>query len=327
MAKILSQEEIDALLGAAAIVDAGRKLSRSNVATAYNFRRPDRVSKEQVRSLHFLHERFARNVSTSLSAYLRAVTEVGIVSVEQFTYSEFLMSLPDPTAFYALSLAPVEGVGALELNPVVAFTMIDRMLGGSGQRVLLDRALTEIEQNVVDGVVKLILENLSEAWQPIVAAQFRITGRETRPQMLQVAAPNESMLLLVFDIRVGDARGMLNLCVPTAGMEAIGSTFTQSWYRNRRLPSPDERHALLDNLGRVAMPVTAALETSLPARELLRLSRGDVLSLGCPLTQPLSVRVGNMDQFEGFPVMVGQHAGISIAAVPMGTPQSSGESR
>lgn len=327
MAKILSQEEIDALLGAAAIVDAGRKLSRSNVATAYNFRRPDRVSKEQVRSLHFLHERFARNVSTSLSAYLRAVTEVGIVSVEQFTYSEFLMSLPDPTAFYALSLAPVEGVGALELNPVVAFTMIDRMLGGSGQRVLLDRALTEIEQNVVDGVVKLILENLSEAWQPIVPAQFRITGRETRPQMLQVAAPNEAMLLLVFDIRVGDARGMLNLCVPTAGMEAIGSTFTQSWYRNRRLPSPDERHALLDNLGRVAMPVTAALETTLPARELLRLSRGDVLSLGCPLTQPLSVRVGNMDQFEGFPVMVGQHAGISIASVPMGVAHSSGESR
>jgi flagellar motor switch protein FliM len=327
MAKILSQEEIDALLGAAAIVDAGRKLSRSNVATAYNFRRPDRVSKEQVRSLHFLHERFARNVSTSLSAYLRAVTEVGIVSVEQFTYSEFLMSLPDPTAFYALSLAPVEGVGALELNPVVAFTMIDRMLGGSGQRVLLDRALTEIEQNVVDGVVKLILENLSEAWQPIVPAQFRITGRETRPQMLQVAAPNEAMLLLVFDIRVGDARGMLNLCVPTAGMEAIGSTFTQSWYRNRRLPSPDERHALLDNLGRVAMPVTAALETTLPARELLRLSRGDVLSLGCPLTQPLSVRVGNMDQFEGFPVMVGQHAGISIASVPMGAAHASGESR
>ena len=119
--------------------------------------------------------------------------------------------------------------------------MIDRMLGGSGQRVLLDRALTEIEQNVIDAVVKLILENLSEAWQPIVAAQFRISGRETRPQMLQVAAPNEAMLVLVFDIRVGDARGMLNLCVPAAGIEAIGSTFTQSWYRNRRLPSVEER--------------------------------------------------------------------------------------
>jgi flagellar motor switch protein FliM len=327
MTKILSQAEIEALMGGAAIVDASKRLSGSDSAKAYNFRRPDRVSKDQIRSLHFMHERFARNVSTSLSAYLRAVTEVGIVSVEQFTYSEFLMSLPDPTAFYALSLSPIEGVGALELNPVVAFTMIDRMLGGSGQRVVLDRALTEIEQNVVDGVVKLILENLSEAWQPIVAAQFKITGRETRPQMLQVAAPNEPMLLLVFDIRVGDARGMLNLCVPTAGIEAIGSSFTQSWYRNRRMPSAEERNALLDNLGRVPMPVTAALETTLAARDLLRLSRGDVLSLGHPLSQPLVVRVNDMDHFEGYPVMAGARAGISIASVPVGGSDTPGESR
>jgi flagellar motor switch protein FliM len=326
MAKILSQEELDALFPAAAIVDAGRRMG-SDAATTYNFRRPERVSKEQIRSLHFLHERFARNVSTSLSAYLRTITEVGIVSVEQFTYSEFLMSLPDPTAFYALSMAPIEGVGALELNPVVAFTMIDRMLGGSGQRVVLDRALTEIEQNVVDGVVKLILENLSETWQQIVAAQFRINGRETRPQMLQVAAPNEAMLLLVFDIRVSDARGMLNLCFPTAGLEAIGASFTQSYYRSRRLPSVDERNALLDNLGRVAMPVSAALDTSLPARELLRIRAGDVISLGVPLAQPLSVCVGNMEHFEGHPIMVGDRAGISITSVPVGALLPSGEGR
>ncbi len=136
MGKILSQEEIDALLGSSRTVEVAPATGpRADAAITYNFRRPDRVSKEQIRSLHFLHDRFARNVSTSLSAYLRAVTEVSIVSVEQFTYSEFLMSLPDPTAFYGLSLQPAEGLGALELNPVVAFTMIDRMLGGSGQRV------------------------------------------------------------------------------------------------------------------------------------------------------------------------------------------------
>jgi flagellar motor switch protein FliM len=327
MTKVLSPEEMNALMSGAALVHAGKRLPASDAATVYNFRRPDRVSKDQIRSLHFMHERFARNVSTSLSAYLRAVTEVGIVSVEQFTYSEFLVSLPDPTAFYALTLAPVEGVGALELNPVIAFTMIDRMLGGSGQRVVLDRALTEIEQNVVDAVVKLILENLSEAWQPIVPAQFKISGRETRPQMLQVAAPNEAMLVLVFDIRVGDSRGMLNLSVPAAGIEAIGSTFTQSWYRNRRLPSAEERNGLLDNLGRVPVPVSASLETTLPARDLLTLGRGDVLSLGRPLTHPLTVRVAEMEHFEGYPVMVGHRAGISVASVPAKPSSASGDSR
>ena len=176
----------------------------------YNFRRPDRVSKEQIRSLHFLHDRFARNVGTSLSAYLRAVTEVTILSVEQFTYSEFLMSLPDPTAFYAVSMRPLEGVGALELNPAVAFTMIDRMLGGSGRGVGVNRALTEIEQNVTDAVVKLLLENLTETWRGIVDVHFRISGRETRPQMLQVSAPNEVVLLLSFDIKIAETRGVLN---------------------------------------------------------------------------------------------------------------------
>lgn len=315
MGRILSQEEIDALLGTAPGQETGGKPAPpSEAVITYNFRRPDRASREQIRSLHFLHDRFARNVSTSLSAYLRAVTEVSIVSVEQFTYSEFLMSLPDPTAFYSLSLKPVDGQGALELNPVVAFTMIDRMLGGSGQRVTLSRALTEIEQNVIDGVVKLILENLTEAWVPIVPVQFRASGRETRPQMLQVAAPNEPMLLLVFEIKLGGAGGMLNLCIPTAVIEALGATFTQSWNRTRRLPTGEERETLFANLGRVPMPVTALLRTSLSAREFMAIQAGDVITLGVPVSQPLTVRVGHRDHFEGRPVRANGNTGILISA-------------
>src|SRR5436190_8349061 len=111
----------------------------------YDFRRPDRVSKEQLRSLHFLHDRFAVNVSTSLSAFLRAMTEVNIVGVEQLSYSKFLGSLPDPTAFYAIGMPPLDGLGAIEINPSIAFTMVDRMLGGAGQTPPPNRALSEIE--------------------------------------------------------------------------------------------------------------------------------------------------------------------------------------
>ena len=138
MSKILSQDEIDALLESSstiAPVQGGTAARGPNgtMAAAYNFRRPDRISKEQLRSLHFLHDRFAHNVSTSLSAFLRSVTEVTIVSVEQFAYSEFLMSLPEQTAFYAVGLEPLEGLAAVELNPAVAFTLVDRLLGGTGE--------------------------------------------------------------------------------------------------------------------------------------------------------------------------------------------------
>lgn len=323
MGKILSQEEIDALLGSAAQnADAA---AATGSAVPYDFRRPDRISKEHVRSLQFLHDRFARNVSTSLSAYLRAVTDVKIVSVEQFTYGEFLLSVPDPTAFYALALQPVEGLGALELNPAVAFTMIDRMLGGSGQGVTVNRGLTEIEQNVIDSVVKLLLENLTVTWQQFTPVQFRIHSRETRPQMLQVAAPNEAMIRLVFDLRIGDARGMLNLCIPTTVLDSLGARCAPTWHRTHRRASADELAALYDNLGRVPMKVSASLATTLSARDLLRLRPGDVISLGLPLHHPISVKVGAMDQFEGRPVRIGHHAGIAIDATPASPAMAGGD--
>ena len=304
MCRVLSQEEIDALLISAADHDrAGvpRKEERPQPVVNYNFRRPDRVTKDQMRSLHFLHDRFARNVSTSMSAYLRVVTEVTILSVEQFTYSEFLMSLSDPTAFYAVSMRPLEGVAALELNPAVAFTMIDRMLGGSGRGVMVNRALTEIEQNVTDGLVKLVLENLTETWRGVVDVQFRISGRDTRPQMLQVAAPNEVVLLLSFEIRIAETRGVLNVCIPASSIEAVSGSFTRSWQKTRREMTGPEQEALHENLGRVTVTLEAAIQSSIEAGDFLRLQVGDVIALDHPSQNPIEVRVNGRAKFEGAP--------------------------
>ena len=306
MSKILSQEEIDALLTSAVEIERSAKSAAETPATArgssvavYNFRRPDRVSKDQIRSLHFLHDRFASNVATSLSAYLRAVTDVSIVSVDQFTYAEALMSLPDPTAFYAVGVEPLDGLCALELNPNVAFTMIDRMLGGSGRGLTLTRALTEIEQNVIDAVVLVICENLTETWRQIVDVQFRVHARETRPQMLQVSAPNEIVVLLGFDIRIGEARGMLHFCVPAAVIEAAGAGFTQTWHRTRREPTPADRFNLRRNLGKVRLNVAATLDTNFPARDLLQVKPGDVITLGHQVRHPLEIRVQDHTKFTG----------------------------
>ena len=298
----LSQAEIDALLVAAAShdTDAAQRSAAANLPAArYNFRRPDRVSKEQLRSLHFLHDRFAVNLSSSLSAFLRAVTEVSIVSVEQFAYSEFLMSLPDPTAFYSLAMPPAEGLSALEINPSIAFTMVDRMLGGTGQTPAPNRALTEIEQNVLDSVVKLLLEHLTDTWRPIMELQFRMQDRETRPQMLRVTGPNEIVILLGFELRIAEVKGMVSLCFPAAAIEAMEDRFAQGWQQTRRQPTPGEQARLTANIGRVPLPVSTLLETRLAARELLSLKTGDVISLGYPLSTPVDVHVGQVRRFVG----------------------------
>lgn len=294
--RILSQAEIDALLPTANGSDD--RAATSGVA-AYDFCRPDRVTKDELRSVHFLHDRFALNVSTSLSAYLRAVTEVNIVSVEQFMYSEFLMSLPDTTAFYALDLDPIRMSGALEISPAVAFTIVDRMLGGSGGSQGPNRPLTEIEFNVIDTVVKVLIENLTDTWKPISSVTFRTRSRETRPQMLQVTDHNEIMIVLVFDVRLAENRGALHLCFPASAVEGMVETLAPGGQRARRDPNPIEQTWLNANLGRVPLAVTAELRMSLPTRELLLLRRGDVLSLPHAVSNPVDVRVGQVRRFCG----------------------------
>jgi flagellar motor switch protein FliM len=298
----LSQAEIDELLVAAGSSGAARPESAAAAGlqvNRYNFRRPDRVSKEQLRSLHFLHDRYAVNLSSSLSAFLRAVTEVSIVSVEQFAYSEFLMSCPDPTAFYSFAMLPIDGLAALEINPAIAFTMIDRMLGGTGQTAAPNRALTEIEQNVLDSVVKLLLEHLAETWRAIAELQFRMQDRETRPQMLRVTGPNEIVILLAFELRIAETRGMLNLCFPAAMIEAMEDKFAQGWQRTRRQPTPVEQERLAANIGRIPLTVTTQLETRLGTGELLALKPGDVISLGHALSSPVGVNVGDVRRYFG----------------------------
>jgi flagellar motor switch protein FliM len=311
---MLTQDEIDALLRAPG--DAvGETAKADSLATAYNFRRPDRVSKEQLRSLQFLHDRYAANVSTALSVFLRTITEVNIASVDQFAYSEFMMSLADPTAIYAVSLGKYDGLAALEISPSVAFTMVDRMLGGNGMTQAPSRALTEIEQNVLDSVVKLLLENLSETWRAIAELEFKIHARDTRPQMVQITGANEIIILLSFDVKVGEARGMLNLCIPATAIESMEDKVAQGWQRTKRQASAVELGYLRVNIGRVPLAITTQLQTKLSAREFLALRSDDVLSLGLSALKPVEVHVGGVARFSGRLTATSSGAGVIIADV------------
>jgi flagellar motor switch protein FliM len=314
MSKVLTQEDIDAILAGTegAGESSGRVTTGGESAALYNFRRPDRVSKEQIHSLQFVHERFARNVATSLSAFLRSVTELSVVSVEQFSYSEFLMSLSDPTAFYAIAIAPFEDLGSLEVNPAIAFAVVDRMLGGTGGGTPPNRALSEIEQNVIDSVVRLLLDGLSETWRAITPLTFSVRARETRPQMLQVSGPNEVVVMIAFDVRIGTARGMMNLCLPANLIEEVGAHFGQAWHRQRREPNTLERTWIRENLLRVPLEITALLEARLRTSDLMALRPGDVLSLGIRCEAPIELHVGQTPKYTGRLTRHADRVGVRI---------------
>ncbi len=315
MSRTLSQPDIDALLAGPGAAGSTVRPDGTgpDAAVRYNFRRPDRISKEQVHALQFLHERFARNVSQSLAAYLRSTSEVSLVSVEPVAYSEFLMALADPTAYYSLSVAPFDDLVGLEITPTVAFAMIERMLGGEGKEVAVDRALTDIEQNVVDSVVKILLEALTDTWRPVVELTFGIRARETRPQMLQVASPNDTVVMAVFDLRMGASRGRLNLCLPASIAEQTDAHFATALDRHRREPTARERAWLHENLARVPMPISAVLESRCTTRELMAMRSGDVITLGVPASRLIDLRVGKTLKFRGQPSVVGGRASLSVA--------------
>jgi flagellar motor switch protein FliM len=296
MASILSKAELDALRPA---VDMVSTRAAGRAVRPYDFRRPDRISGEQIQALQFLHERCARNLSTSFSAYLRTSVSWSVASVEQSTYGGFLASAADPTSFYAIGLAPFDELAALEVHGGVAFALIDRMLGGTGPSSVLARPLTEIEQHVMDSVVKLLLEGLTDAWKPVTNLAFSIRARETRPQMLQVAAPNEVMVVVAFQLQVGEAQGLVSLSLPAAVVDSASAQFVHQWPKQRRESSPDERAWSAENLGRARVPVVPQIRTSASARTVLGLEPGDVLTLPLASDRPIDVYAGGAKKLTG----------------------------
>jgi flagellar motor switch protein FliM len=327
MAKILSQEEVDALLST--VSDKEEEAAPRDVRPAarerehaggdkkvsiYNFRRPDRVSKEQLRSLHYLHDRFARNFSSSLSAYLRALTEVNLVSVEQLTYAEFVLSLPDPTYFNAINMSPLEGSAVLEINPQILFPMIDKILGGKGENFGGGlRTITDIERTLIEGVVRLILRDLEDVWKQIIALKMNIVATETSPQLIQVVAPNEVVILIVLEMKVGESKGYLNFCIPSIVLEPIAHRFSQDWYADRAKTSTEEMKKIKLNLMRTLITVESGLYGNcITARDILNLSAGDVIRLESHVNGEARVCLNGIPKLLAYPVRAGKKKAVQV---------------
>jgi len=276
----------------------------------YNFKRPDRISKNQIRSLHFVHDRFARNFSSSISAYLRTVVEITLENIAQISYSEFLNTVSDPTCYAAISLKPLDGMAAIEISPALAFPMIDRLLGGSGQQLTNARPMTEIEQSIMQNVLKLLVDNLKESWRPIYAIEFALTATETHPHMVQVTSPNEMVIHFQFHARMRENVAKMHLAIPTLALEPIIHIFDQEEYTRRKIVQDGTLLHLLRNI-----PVSVSIETaetSFPMESLLSLQTGDTLVLDQREHWPVIIKVGGKDKLHAKAQMDSTHKAFGI---------------
>jgi flagellar motor switch protein FliM len=308
MADILSQSEIDALLSAFATGEsptdvAAEEEEKVRQVKVYDFNHPDRFSKDQIRTMHQLHEHFARIFSTSLSAFLRTIVEVKLVSVDQISYEEFIRSIPNPTSLNIINMDPLEGDALMELSPTLSFPVVDRLMGGQGQVFKKNRELTEIEQTIIEKVLYRSFDCLHEAWANVLPLNLSLEASETNPQLLmQRYLPSEMVILMTFEVSMGDISGTLSFCIPYPTLEPIAMQLSStSWFSAAKKElSEDHAEILYKRLKRVNLPIIAYLGSArLKIRELLDLSEGDVLQLSQRVDEDLYICVGKEYRYRG----------------------------
>lgn len=298
--ELLTTEEISALLPETPPDEASIEREKRRRVIPYNFRRPDRLSKEHVRALYLLHDQFANSLTSSLPLFLRTVCEVTLISVEQQSYSDYLKGLSDPTTISVFSARSLRGVFAIELSSAVAFPIIDRMLGGDGKEMTEARPATELELKVLEGFLNVIVSNYKDVWKPHAELETEITGRETRPQMLQIVPPNEVVATVSYQIQIGDSKGSMSICLPVALLEPIAEGFGRSAYEANDTVAPAITASLLDAIADVRFPVSCDLEGfSIAVSDLNSLTVGDVLRINHPVDKSLNVCVANSPKFMG----------------------------
>ena len=328
MADVLDQSEIDALLAA---VDSGKveeeettlqifsrhRRDLENVEVRpYDFKRPERVSKDQMRALQTLHEGFARNFGASLSGFLRTIVEVKVANCEQMTYAEFISGLPNPTSFNLIEAKPLEGQLCLEISPLIIYPIIDRLLGGTNSELFIpQRPMTLIETKLIGKVTTRGLTALQEAWAGIKQLDFSIVATESNPQLVQIVPPNEVVVVIGFELKMSNRAGTMNLCIPYNVIEPIMEDLaSQSWFNTAKsVRSPELAQNIERTLSRATVTVTGLLaETTITVGDLLGLSAGDLIVTERSAHEPITIYVENQKRFLA---NIGQFRGIRALKV------------
>ena len=297
--RVLSQQEIDSVFRN--LRETPQETDLAKRAQPYDFRRPDRIAKDQLRAIHVLHENFARSLASSLSAYLRAYVAVNLVSVEQLSFMEFSQCLPSPSCLVSLGMRPFEGNAVMEINNTLVFPILEMLLGGSGKfTTKMNREITEIEQSILDGLFRIILHDLKLSWQAVASMEFTIEAHETEPQLLQILAPNEAVVAISMEVRIGDNSGMMNLGVPSIIIKMLRQKFDQQWSVRKSESTVSERERILRLIKPASTLVDARLQgPTLTVAELLEIRGGDILTFDFPVARPLDLLINSKLKFRG----------------------------
>ena len=317
MDEILSQQEIDELIS-----QATSKIQEEEAqpeVVAYDFKRPHRFSKERVRALQRIHEQFARELSGMVSAKVRSRVDLGVASIEQLTFGEFIRSVPNPSVIILCTMRPLEGSLIMQLSPDISFLLYDRLCGGPGISLGRTRELTDIELAVLTTqFFEPMAVSFENAWSEIVDMSVTLESIESNPQFLQIMTERETVVLISLALGIGSTRDLINICLSYSALEPVLKQLTalRLFDSLRRRAEPEDIQMLRSQVR--GTPITLDVElgsTIVTVADLLELQVGDVISLDRKRYENLEVQVGDLAKFLASPGKLGDKLGIVITAV------------
>lgn len=319
MADVLSQSEIDALLSALSTgslePDELQKEEEKHKVKVYDFRSPQKFSKDHIRTLELIHDNYARIISNFLTAQLRKNVKVKIETVEQITYEEFIHSIPNPTIMTMFRMPPLTGTILFETNPQFSFQIIDVLLGGTGERNTVSKEFSDIDKNIMMQITSGMISNLKLAWEDILSVEPEVESLETNPAINQTLAPNEPVALVTFSVEMGKSNTFINICIPYLSIEKVlDKLVVQYWFQNEKDASGDEvREKIKEGLNPVEIEMSAELGcTHLTIDDFLNLSRGDIIRLDNKCTSPIKIYVEDQECYYARPGITGKNLGVAV---------------
>jgi len=324
MAEILSQKEIDALLNSVSSDEGFPEIQEEitedigmegKAANVYDFKHPNRVSKDQLRTLQTIHETFAKTFNAYLAVRLRTIVDINLISVDQLQYSEFILSISDPSCIYIFRVEELNGVAILEISPNLVLYIVDRLFGGKGSSNEEARPITTIEQTIMKKIIEKAMENLSTAWQQVAPLTFILEGFESNPDVVQIAPPGETVITISLEIKIQDTSSLMNICFPYLILEDIISKLNVQHFisMSKKEMTDEETSVINERLRLTSLPVIAYLGwTEITVRDMLDIKIGDVIRLENKVDDLLEVNVGGNKKYLGRPGIKGKKKAVKL---------------
>ncbi len=307
MGEVLSQNEIDNLLASLASgdldVDSISGEEEKQVRN-YDFGRPTKFSKEHLRTLEIIFEHYGRLISTNLPVYLRKNVQVTVASSETVTFNEFSNALSNPVILGIINFEPLNGNIIMDLATNIAYAMIDRMLGGTGQALDKARDFSEIEMTIIQRILIMMVGLLREPWRNVVDVSPVLQRVETNPQFAQIIAPNEMIAIVTLNLKIGDVEGFMNICLPFITLEDVMDKLNTKYWFSTMQENRDENFEdyIESMIRRVDIPIRAVLgKTVISVSDFMNLQIGDCIRLDTKVDNDMDIYVGNIKKFTALP--------------------------